>query len=140
MIALISMTSSIPAGRRDSDGVMVATIGGGSAILINGASFGFNAIVLYSPSSQPDRTRADGLGTRPAARRWRAFVSMRWFVEVVLSGTAFNYFTGLYYTLAPVIAKRALSGASTWAASLSLARSARSWVACRSCACARATR
>jgi MFS family permease len=115
--ALMSMTSSITSVVAPAvAGVMVATIGGGWAILINGASFGVNAIVLTRlprSLSVPDRTASALAQLRDG---WRTFVSMRWFVEVVLSGTAFNYFTGLYYTLAPVIAKRALGGASTWAA------------------------
>lgn len=115
--ALMSMTSSITSVVAPAvAGVMVATIGGGWAILLNGASFGVNAIVLTRlprSLSAPDRTASALAQLRDG---WRAFVSMRWFVEVVLSGTAFNYFTGLYYTLAPVIAKRALGGASAWAA------------------------
>lgn len=115
--ALMSMTSSITSVVAPAvAGVMVATIGGGWAILINGASFGVNAIVLTRlprSLSALDRTASALAQLRDG---WRAFVSMRWFVEVVLSGTAFNYFSGLYYTLAPVIAKRALGGASAWAA------------------------
>ena len=115
--ALMSMTSSITSVVAPAvAGVMVATIGGGWAILINGASFGVNAIVLTRLPrnlSVPDRTASALAQLRDG---WRTFVSMRWFVEVVLSGTAFNYFTGLYYTLAPVVAQRALGGSSAWAA------------------------
>ncbi len=47
---------------------------------------------------------------------WTAFWSRAWYRNVVLSAAAFNFFTGVYLTLGPVLAQRYYGGATAWAA------------------------
>ena len=97
-------------------GLLVVTVGGGWAIVADGATFALNIAVLAGLKvALPMRVGGESV-LRQLREGWYVFKSLRWFVDIALSGTAFNYFTGIYYTLAPVIANRFFGGAGAWAA------------------------
>ncbi len=97
-------------------GVLVVTVGGGWAILADGATFAVNVVMLTTlhldiPARVSKTTVLDDL-----REGWDAFTSRPWYWNVVASAAVFNFFTGVYVTLGPVIAKRYFGGAGAWAA------------------------
>jgi MFS family permease len=100
-------------------GVLVVTVGGGLAIVLNGVSFAINALMLtlIRVGSPPREDRA----SRPSVLRdlhtgWRAFRALRWYVNLVSAYFFGCVCVGIFRVDGPVVADRYLGGAGAWAA------------------------
>lgn len=101
-------------------GIVVAMSTGGVALLIDGASFLFAALMmsrlnLGDPQRKPEVTFADDL-----REGWRYFSTNSWLWSVTLAFTVINIVqTGVWQILGPIIAERTF-GAGGWGVVLSV--------------------
>ena len=97
-------------------GVLVATVGSGSALAIDAATFAVSASLL---------SRLGSLGTAPGEQRpslvselalgWREVRARAWVWVSILDFGFFQFFVlGSLYVLGPLVASRSLGGASAW--------------------------
>jgi MFS family permease len=98
-------------------GLLVATAGAGWAIAVDAASFAVAAAVL-TRITLPTPSRADVSGSVLAeiGEGWRAVRSQGWLMAMMLD-TAFWMLViwGPYAVLGPIVSKRELGGAGSWA-------------------------
>jgi MFS family permease len=97
-------------------GGLVVTVGPAWGIVVNGASFGLNAVVLSSVVIQ-GRAKPKEPSTvwRDLRAGWAAFSALGWYATLTAAAAVSNFCIGIYSTLGPVIAQRFLGGASSWA-------------------------
>jgi MFS family permease len=95
-------------------GLIVATVGGGWAMLVNSASFFISMLLLISIKSPPmARTGHSLLGDLRGG--WKEFSSRSWLVSIVASAFLVNaIFGAVLGVFGPVIAKSHLGGAAAW--------------------------
>lgn len=97
-------------------GALVATIGSGPAVLLDGATFAASAILL-SLLRLPAETRGAGSRfVRDLADGWAAFTEHRWIWIGTLWISLFFLVTyAPFFVLGPYIAKHSMGGAAAWA-------------------------
>ena len=97
-------------------GALVATIGSGWAVLLDGATFATSAVLL-SLLRLPTATRAAGARfLRELADGWQAFTEHTWIWVGTLWISLFFLVTyAPFFVLGPYIAKHAMGGAAAWA-------------------------
>jgi MFS family permease len=103
-------------------GVLVVTIGGGWAIVINGASYLVNAALLTRVRArEPEREQPASAGVVSQIREgWSAFVAIDWYLTLACAFSFVQVFVGAYFAVGPVVAKEYLGGAGAWAAILTV--------------------
>jgi predicted MFS family arabinose efflux permease len=95
-------------------GVLIASVGPGWALAIDGATFGVSAAFL-SGLRLPERVpRAPSSFIADLREGWGAFSSRTWVWSLVLAAGLGNMLWGSVNVLGPVIANRELGGAAVW--------------------------
>jgi MFS family permease len=110
----IARYASFPLGAA-TGGTIVATVGSGSALLLDAATYGASALLL-SRIQLPKQVRAAGAGlVRELRDGWSAFVEHTW--VWLLTGWIALYFLLTYapfFVLGPYVAKHSMHGAASW--------------------------
>jgi predicted MFS family arabinose efflux permease len=101
-------------------GVLVATLGAGPALLIDGATYAVSAVLLALVRAGVRTGPRDDAGASmldDLVHGWREFTSRRWVWLVVLLFSLSNFgFTAAIGVLGPVLSLEQFDGASSWAA------------------------
>jgi MFS family permease len=95
-------------------GVLVATVGGGWALLGDAVTYVINIgmlsrITLELPAREPTQSFLRELGVG-----WREFRALDWYFYTVLTVAILNVFVSSYFVLGPEIARRHYGGAVAW--------------------------
>jgi MFS family permease len=99
-------------------GVLVATVGPGEALLADAATYGTSAVLLMRVRVA-ESARARGPSFVADLRAgWREVRSRTWLWSIILAFSAVNALTAAFTVLGPLVAKRDLGGAGSWAAIL----------------------
>jgi predicted MFS family arabinose efflux permease len=95
-------------------GVLIATVGPGWALAIDGATFGVSALFL-ARLRLPDRIARAGTSFLHDLRvGWTAFWSRSWVWSIVLAASFGNLVWAAFSVLGPVVADADLGGAAVW--------------------------
>src|SRR5213078_2056467 len=97
-------------------GTLVATVGSGYALLLDGATYGASALLLAMMHLPRKTTAAATNIVRELREGWQAFTEHTW--VWLLTGWISLYFLVTYapfFVLGPYIAKNSLGGATSWA-------------------------
>jgi MFS family permease len=95
-------------------GTIVATVGSGTALLFDAATYGASALLL-SQIHVTSLARASGSFLRELRDGWSAFVEHQWLWVVVLWIALYFLITyAPFFVLGPYIAKHSMNGAGTW--------------------------
>jgi predicted MFS family arabinose efflux permease len=96
-------------------GVLVATVGAGWALALDGATYGVGALfvgMLKLPPVEPDENREF---LRELAEGWREFRSRSWLCVTIVQFALINaYAIGAFLVLGPFVAQTKLGGAAAW--------------------------
>jgi MFS family permease len=96
-------------------GVLVATVGAGWALGLDGATYGIGALfvgMLRLPPVEPDEDRQF---LRELAEGWREFRSRSWLCVTIVQFALINaYAIGAFLVLGPFVAQKELGGAAAW--------------------------
>src|SRR5437870_4980609 len=96
-------------------GVLVATIGPGWALGLDGATYAFGALfvaMLHPPPAEPVEERKF---MRELAEGWREFRSRYWLCVTIVQFALINaYAIGAFLVLGPFVAEKHLGGAAAW--------------------------
>lgn len=96
-------------------GLLVATVGGGWALLIDATTFLFSAVLLAT-IRVPDTTRPEPSTILADLRTgWQEFTARKWIWLVVVQFSFVNLCFAAIYVLGPVTAKQELGGPGAWA-------------------------
>jgi predicted MFS family arabinose efflux permease len=108
------MQNFITVGGVGAAGLIVATVGGGWAMLLNSASFFISMLLLISIKSRPlPRTGQSMLNDLRGG--WKEFSSRSWIVSIVASAFVVNaIISAVLSVFGPVIAKAHLGGPAAW--------------------------
>ena len=95
-------------------GTIVATVGSGTALLFDAATYGVSALLL-SQIHVKSLARAGGSFLRELRDGWGAFVEHQWLWVLVLWIALYFLITyAPFFVLGPYIAKHSMNGAGTW--------------------------
>ena len=96
-------------------GILVATIGPGWALALDGATYALGALfvaMLNAPPSEPSQKREF---LRELADGWREFRSRYWLCVTIVQFALINaYAIGAFLVLGPFVAEEHLGGAAAW--------------------------
>jgi MFS family permease len=96
-------------------GILVATVGAGWALALDGATYGLGAVfvgMLRLPASEPNENREF---MRELAEGWREFRSRSWLCVTIIQFALINaYAIGAFLVLGPFVAEKELGGAAAW--------------------------
>jgi MFS family permease len=96
-------------------GILVATIGPGWALALDGATYAFGALfvgMLRVPAVEPAENREF---LRELAEGWREFRSRYWLCVTIIQFALINaYAIGAFLVLGPFVAENHLGGAAAW--------------------------
>jgi predicted MFS family arabinose efflux permease len=96
-------------------GILVATIGPGWALALDGITYAFGAMfvgMLRLPSAEPSENREF---LRELAEGWREFRSRSWLCVTIVQFALINaYAIGAFLVLGPFVAEQHLGGAAAW--------------------------
>ncbi|MEK6274779.1 MAG: MFS transporter [Actinomycetota bacterium] len=96
-------------------GVLVATVGAGWALALDGVTYAFGAVfvgMLRLPAVQPDENREF---LRELAEGWREFRSRSWLCATIVQFALINACAiGAFLVLGPFVAEQQLGGAAAW--------------------------
>lgn len=97
-------------------GILVATVGAGWAIAIDGITFLLAGLIVYSLRAHTPVAKARGESTLAELRSgWREFISHKWIVTVVAASTImYASERAVYSIIGPIVADRELGGAKPW--------------------------
>lgn len=97
-------------------GLLVATVGAGWAIAIDGMTFLLAGLIVYTLRSYTPVAKARGESTLKELRSgWREFTSHRWIVAIVAASTImYAGERAVYSIVGPLIAERELGGPKPW--------------------------
>jgi len=100
-------------------GVLVATVGSGQALLVDGATFVVSALLLAGIHvTSSERTEGSTM-LKDLRVGWREFVSRQWVWVIVLCFSVSNMgFVAVFGVLGPVRARTSYDGAASWASIL----------------------
>jgi MFS family permease len=97
-------------------GVLVASIGPGSALATDAASFAISAGFLGALRGGPHAAPATSRLHEELVEGWRAFRSRRWLLLANAHAALMNMVVlAAFYVLGPAVARRSLNGAADWA-------------------------
>jgi MFS family permease len=96
-------------------GILVATVGAGWALALDGATYGLGTVfvgMLRLPASEPSENREF---MRELAEGWREFRSRAWLCVTIIQFALINaYAIGAFLVLGPFVAEKELGGAAAW--------------------------
>jgi MFS family permease len=95
-------------------GVLIASVGPGWALAIDGATFGVSAVFLAGLRLPPRLSRAATPFLHDLRTGWVEFRSRSWVWSVVLAASLGNMLWAAFSVLGPVVADRELGGAAVW--------------------------
>ena len=95
-------------------GVLVASVGPGWALAIDGATFGASAAFLANLRLPRRLGRAGASFLHDLRTGWSEFRSRRWVWSLVLAASLGNMLWAAFGVLGPVVAKQDLGGAAVW--------------------------
>jgi MFS family permease len=103
-------------------GILVATIGPGWAIFIDGLSFVLAGYIVYSLRKLTPSAKPSGESTLNELRSgWKEFKTHKWIVAIVAASTVIMAAErSIYSVIGPIIAKDNLGGAKSWSAILTI--------------------
>jgi MFS family permease len=117
--ALLSFSrATVQIGGAALGGLLVATVGPGWALALDGASFIIGVVIVARiPAVRRDREPSSML--HDLRDGWRGFLSFRWIWGSTLAATVWlGAWLAAFQVLGPVVAKASLGGATAWAAVL----------------------
>ncbi|HEX5619397.1 MAG TPA: MFS transporter, partial [Solirubrobacteraceae bacterium] len=97
-------------------GVLVATVGPGWALAIDGLTFGVSAAFLAGLHLPPRLAREPTSFLHDLRTGWVEFRSRAWVWSIVLAASLGNLLWAAFSVLGPVVADRDLGGAAVWGA------------------------
>lgn len=96
-------------------GLLVATVGAGWALALDGVTYGLGAVfvgMLRLPAAAPNENRQF---LRELAEGWREFRSRSWLWVTIFQFALINaYAIGAFLVLGPFVAEKELGGAAAW--------------------------
>ena len=96
-------------------GLLVATVGAGWALALDGVTYGLGAVfvgMLRLPAAEPKQNREF---LRELAEGWREFRSRSWLWVTIFQFALINaYAIGAFLVLGPFVAEKELGGAAAW--------------------------
>jgi MFS family permease len=111
----IARYAAFPLGAA-TGGSIVATVGSGTALLLDGGTYAASALLLSFVRVE-SLARAGASVLRELREGWRAFTEQTWMWLLTLWISLYFVLTyAPFFVLGPYIAKHSMGGASTWAA------------------------
>jgi MFS family permease len=111
----IARYSAFPVGAA-TGGALVATIGPGYALLLDGATYGTSAVLLAMISLPQRATAAATNFVRELREGWQAFTERTWVWLLTFWISLYFLITyAPFFVLGPYVAKHSMAGASAWA-------------------------
>ena len=103
-------------------GILVASVGPGWAIFIDGLSFMFAGILVYSLRKLTPVAKSSSESTFKALRTgWKEFKTHKWIVAIVAASTVIMAAErSIYSVIGPIVAKENLGGAKSWSVILTV--------------------
>ena len=97
-------------------GVLVATVGAGWAIAIDGLTFLFAGLLVFSLRKYTPIAKPSSDSTLQEIRHgWREFISHKWIVAIVAASTImYACERSIYSVIGPIVAKENLGGPKPW--------------------------
>src|SRR6266571_1114668 len=96
-------------------GILVATMGPGWALALDGATYGIGALFVGMLKLQPAEPTEKREFLRELAEGWREFRSRSWLCITIVQFALINaYAIGAFLVLGPFVAQRSLGGATAW--------------------------
>ncbi|MFM1750861.1 MAG: hypothetical protein RLY80_893 [Actinomycetota bacterium] len=103
-------------------GILVASVGPGWAIFIDGLSFMFAGILVYSLRKLTPVVKSSSESTFKELRTgWKEFKTHKWIVAIVAASTVIMAAErSIYSVIGPIVAKENLGGAKSWSVILTV--------------------
>jgi len=103
-------------------GILVASVGPGWAIFIDGLSFMFAGILVYSLRKLTPVAKSSSESTFKELRTgWKEFKTHKWIVAIVAASTIIMAAErSIYSVIGPIVAKENLGGAKSWSVILTV--------------------
>jgi MFS family permease len=96
-------------------GILVATIGPGWALALDGVTYAFGALFVAMLRAQPVPVAENREFLRELAEGWREFRSRHWLCVTIVQFALINaYAIGAFLVLGPFVAETHLGGAAAW--------------------------
>jgi MFS family permease len=96
-------------------GILVATVGPGWALGLDGATYGIGALFVGMLNLPPVEAGAKREFRRELAEGWREFRSRSWLCITIVQFALINaYAIGAFLVLGPFVAQKSLGGAAAW--------------------------
>lgn len=96
-------------------GVLIATVGAGWALALDGATYALGAVFVGMLRLPPVEAQEDRKFLRELAEGWREFRSRSWLCVTIVQFALINaYAIGAFLVLGPFVAERELGGAAAW--------------------------
>lgn len=103
------------AGGAALGGVLVATLGAGAALLIDAASFGISAMLVFSLKPKPQAESPGASFLEDLRLGWREFTSHTWLWVIVLQFSLLvASHESTFGLLGPAVSRARLNGATDW--------------------------
>jgi MFS family permease len=96
-------------------GILVATVGPGAALAVDGATFAVSAAFLMALRVSPVIQAPSAAFISELREGWQEFRARDWVWGIVLVASLANMLTAGYQVLGPVIADQELGGVAAWA-------------------------
>ena len=96
-------------------GLLVATVGAGWALALDGATYALGAVFVGMLKLPPVKPLADRKFLRELAEGWHEFRSRSWLCVTIVQFALINaYAIGAFLVLGPFVAEKELGGAAAW--------------------------
>jgi predicted MFS family arabinose efflux permease len=96
-------------------GLLVATIGPGWALALDGVTYAFGALFVAMLNAAPPEPAENPEFMRELAEGWREFRSRHWLCVTIIQFALINaYAIGAFLVLGPFVAEKQLGGAAAW--------------------------
>jgi MFS family permease len=96
-------------------GLLVATVGAGWALALDGATYAIGALFVGMLKLPPIKAQEDRKFLRELAEGWHEFRSRSWLCVTIVQFALINaYAIGAFLVLGPFVAEKELGGAAAW--------------------------
>ena len=96
-------------------GLLVATVGAGWALALDGATYALGAVFVGMLKLPPVEAKKDRKFLRELAEGWHEFRSRSWLCVTIVQFALINaYAIGAFLVLGPFVAEKELGGAAAW--------------------------
>lgn len=96
-------------------GLLVATVGAGWALALDGATYALGAVFVGMLKLPPVEAKKDRKFVRELAEGWHEFRSRSWLCVTIVQFALINaYAIGAFLVLGPFVAEKELGGAAAW--------------------------